>query len=249
MCDNPKAALRLYNVADADIKRVESAVSVTRANTVSARDGSDININGPVGTVFTKDRVVVRAGEQARGVIRAKGASCVSLGHGSDTAVYAYDSSTVNAFSGRVLATDGSVVSAAGEVRVQASGCATVVGDSEKANVVTTGRAVLVPRLWDKSDLDAWVKFTGARVDGDDLVLYTWVDDKFRLEENPICLFYKAHRASIADAAAFLSASDRLFEVRVSKSDVVELQYDRLYASKFKPVREIEPANPFKENN
>lgn len=267
VCDNPEASLRVYNVTDADIDRAESVafhgvytaacvveaesisvsgssvVSVTKAKTVSACDGSDIQINGPVGTVFTKDRVVVRAGEQARGVIRAKGSSRVTMGDGSDVTAYAYDASTVNAYSGRVLATDGSVVSVAGDVQVQATGCATVVLDNEEANVVTTGRAVLIPRLWDKRDLDKWVEFTGARVDGDDLVLYTWLD------ENPICPFYKAHKASIAEASAFLSASGRLFEVRVNKSDVTELWFDKLYATKFTPIREIDPADPFKENN
>lgn len=273
VCDNPEASLRAYNVSFADIKRVDSvsflseytgadvadagsvsvsgmsAVSVTKANTVSACDRSEVNVNGPVGTVFAKDRAVVRAGEQARGVVRAIGVSRVALGDGSDMVAYAYDSSTIDACSGRVLATDGSVVSAVGDVQIQASGCATVVLDDEEANVVTTGRAVCIPRLWDERDLDKWVAFTGARVDGDDLVLYTGVDDTFRLEENPVCPFYTMHKASIADAAMFLSASDKLFEVRVNKSDVTELRYDRLYAAKFTPIREIDPANPFEENN
>lgn len=95
----------------------------------------------------------------------------------------------------------------------------------------------------------AVVQFTGARVDGDYLILYTGVDDNFRLDENTSCPLYGAHKASIADAAAFLSASDRLFEVRVNKSDVTEMRWDRLYATKFDPIREIDPSNPFEENN
>lgn len=273
VCDNTEASLRLYDVYFADIKSVKSVsflgiyteayvaqaesvsvsgasnVSVTKADTVSACDRSDLYINGPVERTLVQDRTVVKATAAATGVIRARGTAHASLSEGCDIALYAYDKATVNARGGNVLATDGSVVSAVGDVQIQASGCATVVMDDEEANVVTTGRAVVVPRLWDKRDLEEWIKFTGARVDGDDLVLYTWIDDKFRLEENPVCPFYKWHKASVADAATFLSKSDRLFKVRVSKSDVKELWYDRLYASKFTPVREINPANPFEENN
>ena len=273
VCDNPEASLRVYDVAFADIESTKSVsflgtytdayvakaeivsvsgmstVSVTKADTVSACDRSEVYTNGPVGMILVQDRAVVKATAAATGVIRARGTAHAILSEGCGITLYAYDGSTVNARGGHVLATDGSVVSAVGDVQIQASGCATVVLDDEEANVVTTGRAVVVPRLWDKRDLDEWIKFTGARVDGDDLVLYTWLDDKFRLKENPVCPFYKWHKASIADAATFLSKSDRLFEVRVSKNKVKELWWDRLYASEFTPVREIDPANPFEENN
>jgi hypothetical protein len=273
VCDNPEAFLRVYDVAFVNIESAKSVsflgtyteayvakaesvsvfgmstVSVTKADMVSACDRSEVYINGPAGRTLVQDKAVVKATAAATGVIQARGTAHVALSEGCDITLYAYDGSTVNARGGRVLATDGSVVAAVGDVRIQASGCATVVLDDGEANVVTTGRAVVVPRLWDESDLEEWIKFTGARVDGDDLVLYTWIDDKFRLEENPVCPFYKWHKASIADAATFLSKSDRLFEVRVDKSDVKELLYDRLYASKFTPVREVNLANPFEENN
>lgn len=250
VCDNPEADLE--GVESAAFHGVCTAaesvsVSVAKAKTVTACHGSDTNVNGPVGTVFAKDRVVVRAGEQARGVNRARGVSHVCVGDGSDVTAYACDGSTIDARCGRVLATDGSVVSAVGDGRIQASGRAAVVSDSEKSDVVAVGQAVLVPRLWDKRDIEAWAKFTGARVDGNDCVSYTWLDGKFRLEENPACPLYKRHRASMADAATFLSESDRLFEVRVSESDVKELWYDKPYAAKFTPVREINLASPMEE--
>ena len=173
----------------------------------------------------------------------------MTLGDDSDMTVYAYDSSTISARSGRVLATNGSVVSVAGDVYVHASGCSTVVADADKADVAVAGRAVVVPRLWDKSDLDKWVAFTGARDDGDSLVLYTWLSESESDGCGTVHPFYKAHRASVEDAAVFLvNETDKLFEVRVSKNDVTDMWFDRLYATEFTPIREINLYNPLEGN-
>lgn len=268
VCDNPEAYIRLYDVAVSEIKRAKkvsfngacpgsnvdeaetvqisgmSTVSVIKATTVSACDRSDVILFGPVGTTFVQDRGIVRAEAQANGVIRAKGVAHVTLSEDSDMTVYAYDGSTVNARSGRVLATDGSVVSAADDVRVQASGCSTVVSDVEDADIAVTGRAMVVPRLWGKSDLDKWIAFTGAQDDGDSLVLYTWLKER-EPEPEDVRPYYQAHKASVADAASFmLSDTDKLFKVRVSKDDITEVWWDRLYATKFTPLREIDLDNP-----
>ena len=266
VCDNPEASLRLHDVPVSEIKRAKavsfngvcpgssvdeaesvrvsgmSTVSVTNATTVSACDRSDVILFGRVGTTFVQDRGIVRAEAQANGVIRAKGVAHVTLSEDSDMTVYAYDGSTVNARSGRVLATDGSVVSVVGDVQVQASGCSTIVADDPDFDIAATGRAMVVPRLWDKSDLDQWIAFTGARDDGDSLVLYTWLKEQ---EPEDVLPYYQAHMASIADAASLLlDETDKLFEVRVNKDDIAEVWWNRLYATKFTPVREINLYNP-----
>lgn len=273
ICDNPEASLRLYDVAYSEIKRAHkvsfngvclgssvdeaesvkvsgvSTVTVTRAATVSVCDRSDVILLGPVGTTFVQDRGIVRAEAQASGVIRARGVSHVTLSEDSDMTVYAYDGSTVNARSGRVLATDGSVVSVAGDVRVQASGCSTVVADEKKADIDVTGRAMVVPRLWDKSDLDKWIAFTGARDDGDSLVLYTWLNEQEPEDYSIARPYYQAHKASVADGALFLlEGTDKLFEVRVNKNDITEMRFDRLYAKRFTLIREIDLDNPLEGN-
>nr|DAT33722.1 MAG TPA: hypothetical protein [Caudoviricetes sp.] len=272
VCDNPEASLRLYNVDYSDIKRAKtvsfdgvcpgssvdeaesvkvsgmSTVTVTKAATVSACDQSDVILFGSVGTTFVTDRVVVRAEAQARGVIRSKGVARVTLSEGSDMVAYAYDSSAVNARSGQVLATDGSVVFVAGDVSVQASGCSTVVADDEKADIAVIGRAMVVPRFWDKSDLDKWVAFTGAQDDGDSLVLYTWLNEQEPEDYGIARPCHQAHKASIADAATLLlGETDKLFKVRINKSDITELWWGRLYATKFTPVLEIHLDNPSEE--
>ena len=269
VCDNPEASLRLYDVAYSEIKRAKtvsfhgvcpgssvdeagsvkvsgmSTVTVTKAATVSACDRSDVTLFGPVGTTFVQDRGIVRAEKQASGIIRAKGVAHVTLSEDSDMTVYMYDGSTVKARSGRVLATDGSVVSVAGDVRVRASGCSTVVADVEDADVSVAGRAMVVPRLWDKSDLDKWVAFIGARDDGDSLVLYTRLNEREPDDTSEVRPYYQSHVASVADAASvLLGETDKLFEVRINKSDVTELWWDRLYATKFTLVREINLDNP-----
>lgn len=273
VCDNPEASICLYDVDYSDIKRAEtvsfngvcsessvgkaesvkvsgmSSVSVAQATTVSACDRSDVTLFGPVGTTFARDRVIVRAKAQASGVVRATGVAHVTLSEDSDMTVYAYDGSTVNARSGRVMATDGSVVSVAGDVRVLASGCSTVVADEKKADIAVVGRARVVPRLWDKSDLDKWVAFTGARDDGGSLVLYTGLDEQEPEDYSIARTYYQAHKASIADAAlSLLGGTDKLFEVRIDKNDVTEMWFDKLYASKFTLVREIDINNPLEGN-
>lgn len=272
VCDNPEASLRLYDVAFIAIKRVKtvfftgvcpnatvgeaksvkvsdmSTVSVDKATTVSSCGRSDVILFGPVGTTFVQDRGIVRAEAQASGVIRAKGVAHVTLSEDSDMTVYAYDGSTVNARNGRVLATDGSVVSVAGDVRVQASGCSTIVADVEDADIAATGRAMVVPRIWGRSDLDKWIAFTGAQDDGDSLVLYTRLKEK-ETEPGDVRPYYQAHKASVADAASFLlSDTDKLFKVRVSKDDITEVWWDRLYATKFTVVSEVNLYNPEEES-
>lgn len=229
-------AVRLRGQARAIVEKAHTVVTSDMA-TVSAEYVERIDVDGQSSVavrgesfVAARDGALVQVQDAAWACVQAYGNARVNLSRGS--VCYAYDSSVVAADGGKVIASDGSTVLVRDpSSTVDAMGRA-VVYEPVKADVHLSGWARSTePFRGPDGDLDSWVRWTGAQVDGDDVLLYAPAGGVPLSDDGPVLTWSVVMYATLADAARESEPGNLFVLLRVARKNVTSVWADGIFAS------------------